>query len=277
MVKAEFLSILSKAYRERTLIPFIGAGLSIPFKIPNWRELIIDIADECIDVKYKTTIELLANNGEYWKCIDLIKNIATLNDMDIQEKICERVMMSMKNNVTDDQHNYLDLAKMNFSNILTTNYDPLITKYINNPCVFPQIPYKVKINSQKLFDENEPCKVWHLHGHIGDADSIVISNEKYEEIYGCENYKKIFEIFQSIGTLLFIGFSMDDKYIQNILSNNFKSFNSRHFILLDRPTYKLKKEIKSEYNINVIEYDSTISGHAYAIRQILNSISNTII
>ncbi|MBN1067576.1 SIR2 family protein [Clostridium sp. ZS1] len=273
MIKKAFLSKLKKAYKENKLIPFIGTGLAIPFEIPNWGDLIIEIAENYVEENLIDAIKKYVERENYWKAINETKEFGDMSDRDVQEEIANIIKKHMNNEIETEKHNYIDLARGHFSNILTTNYDLLITKYINDPLVIPQVFYKVKFNSQVFFDcDDNKSKVWHLHGHIQDPDSIIISEEKYNELYENEQYKKLFEVFQSQGVLLFIGFSMNDKYIKDLLEKNKSYFNSQHYIMLDRPNENLKKTLKNDYSINVIEYDASKKGHAQAIREILDEI-----
>ena len=41
-----YMEELQEAYEKNLLIPVIGSGLSAPFGLPTWRDLIINIADE---------------------------------------------------------------------------------------------------------------------------------------------------------------------------------------------------------------------------------------
>lgn len=274
MINKANLEKLRSAYNENKLVPFIGAGLAIPFKIPSWGNLIKDIADTYIDDPLIPAVHNYVQKGDYWGAIKLIKDLGEASDLDIQTKIAESILPKINLQIDDKAHNYSDIAKMKFNNIFTTNYDFLITRYINNPLVIPQILHKVELNSQMFFDTNKNTKVWHLHGHISDIGSIVISKEKYDELYSNGKYKKIFDIFQANGVFLFLGFSMTDLYIQMILEENKKYFNSQHFIVLDNPSTDFKKKLKEDYNINVIEYDSSKKSHSESIREILNYISN---
>lgn len=267
-----YLEKLRKAYKDKKLVPFIGAGLAIPFGIPGWGELIMQIAESYVESCYIESIKYYVKIGEYWKAIQSIKEFSMISDMDIQEYIVEKIKNKMNEPVQTENHNYLDIAQMNFKNIFTTNYDLFITKYINNPLVIPQVLHKVDINSQLFFNSDDDTHVWHIHGHILDPGSIVISEQKYNELYSNGKYKKVFNIFQANGTFLFLGFSMGDVYIQNILEQNKEFYNSQHYIFLDRPDYELQKELKEKYNVNVISYDSTVDSHAHAIRKLLAEI-----
>lgn len=53
------LEQLKEAYHENKLVPFIGAGLSVPFNIPTWEDLIRDITDEYAKGKLRHCLGVL--------------------------------------------------------------------------------------------------------------------------------------------------------------------------------------------------------------------------
>jgi hypothetical protein len=276
MMNKLHLQKLQNAYRENKLIPFIGTGLSSPFGIPDWGNLILNLAERCLDATLVPMIEKACERQKYWLAIKNIKDIGDISDLTIQQEIANITIEKMQNEISDIEHNYKDLANMNFKNYLTTNYDLLINKYLSNPLTIPQVLYKVEVNSQTFFQQNNRPNIWHLHGHISDVGSIVISEEKYNELYTNDKYKNLFSIFQGHGVLLFMGFSLADQYIQDMLRRNKNFFNSEHYILLNKPTPEIKQKFIKEYNVNVIEYNSENGGHAAEIRRILAAIKGEI-
>lgn len=274
-MKKAHLEKLRKAYFENRLIPFIGTGISAPFGIPDWGKLISIIADKYIDENISPAIDKYIKKNDYWKAISVLKDLGNVNEFTLQQEICDIVSSKMSTVIEDQKHNYKDLAEMNFRNYLTTNYDFLLNKYLNNPLSVPQILFKVDINSQTFFEQRDYSKVWHLHGHVGDVGSVVISKDKYDELYKDDKYKDLFLLFQGHGTLLFLGFSFTDQYIQEVLKQNNKNINSQHFILLDNPSEQTKDKFSNDYGINVIEYNTENGGHAAEIRRILNMIKQS--
>ena len=276
-MKVAHIQKLQKAYREKRLIPFIGAGLSAPFKIPTWGEMIEIIASKYVDPPLIPSIKHYISKQDYWNAIDSIKEFGEINEMTLQKEICDIIKerLSLNKQIKNDSHNYSDLASLNVLNYLTTNYDFLLYEFLPTKTTIPQVLHKVDISSQLFFEDRKEPKIWHLHGHIDDYGSIVFSREKYEELYSNSKYVDFFKIFQGNGVLLFIGFSFNDYYIQDLLKRNNRSFNSEHFIILDNPTPEAKRKFINEFGINVIEYNSeNNTKHAECIRKIINKIKD---
>lgn len=267
---------LKQIYQSSQLIPFLGAGLSQPFNIPNWSSLIKDCAihmgiENVEEIDLLPLINLDLEKQNYWKAVKNIKDYLNCDDRDIQTYVVDRIKKDVNKNINNDVHNYYDLAKCNFNLYLTTNYDHLLYKYIDSD-VIPMSLHTMDENMQRALNDNSTKRVVHLHGHISDTTSIVLSEEKYRELYNDNKYNKLFSLLTGTKTFLFIGFSYDDIFIQRIIAENNKYFNSKHYILLANPTEKQIKFLKDKHKIETLSYNPLLSSHSEEIRKILRLI-----
>ncbi len=271
-----FIEQLQKHYSSRSLVPFIGAGLSNPFSIPDWGKLIRDCALDFAagNINEKSLFEMVDKHlekYEYWEAVRVIKNHLNRSDADIQSYISDLIKKNVKYNIDDKLHNYKDLAMYDFDIYLTTNYDHILYKYLESN-VIPKNLKDFNDNTQTLFTQTENKKILHLHGNITDESSIVISEEKYMELYSNDKYNKLFSLFTGVKTFLFIGFSFNDIFIQKIIKDNNVVFNSKHYIVLSSPTDENIRWLKEQYNLETISYNEANSSHSNEIRKILNDI-----
>lgn len=264
--------ILQTAHKEKRLVPFIGAGVSNPFKLPTWSDLLENLNEKYADDCDRHSISKYIKNQHYWDAITQIKYSGDVDEMTLQKEICNIIKSKANKSIDPESHNYLDLAKLNSLNYLTTNYDSLLYEFMPTKSPIAHVLHKTSISTQDFFGGREDPRIWHLHGHVDDYGSIVISKEKYDELYNNGKYIDLFKVLQGNGTFLFIGVSFKDTYIQNIIKNNNINFNSQHFIILDSPTYTEKEDLK-KCGLVVIEYDSNGGiNHAKEIRKILKAI-----
>lgn len=277
-----FINELNKIYKEGNLIPFIGAGLSIPYSIPDWgtliRECAISMGIEDIDGKKTSFLPMLdysLGKYDYWEAVRIIKNYLLRTDDDIQEYIVQYINENIPKDFEDIDNNYIDLAKYNFNIFLTTNYDHIFNNYLDTNYV-PINLKDINQNVQKIVNDRKNKRVFHLHGSLSDTSSIVISEDKYKELYDNEKYKMLFSAITSSKTFLFMGFSFNDVFIQKIIADNNEFFKSKHYILLDNPEIKVIRELKEKYNIETIKYNSNDSSHCEEIRKILKKICENI-
>lgn len=267
---------LRKIYKDGDLIPFIGAGLSIPFDVPGWGKLIKDCALSMgiEDVKGKSFINVIDHNldeYDYWEAVRCIKKYLHRSEEDIQEYIVSTINRNIVTEIDDKFNNYKDLAKYDFGIYITTNYDHIMQKYLDTNFM-PMNLKDFNSNSQYLLKEKEIKRIFHLHGNISDSSSIVISEEKYNELYKDNKYRMLFSLFSGAKTFIFMGFSFNDIFIQKIIKDNNEFFKTKHYIILEDPTDEKIKLLKEQYNLETIAYYTNDSSHPEEIRKILNSI-----
>ncbi|MBW9157675.1 SIR2 family NAD-dependent protein deacylase [Clostridium tagluense] len=266
---------IKELYRGGNLIPFIGAGLSTPFKIPDWDKLIRRISDEYMKdfQNLKPAVNAYLDKKDFWTAMETILNFAPLTEDDIQQEIVDIINEEMQEPVDNDSHNYLDLANMDFNVYLTTNYEHLITSYMSKNNYIPLVLSEINFNTQTLFRDKKK-RVFHLHGHVSNSGTIVITRNQYKKLYENNKYENILRLFTGTKSLLFIGFSFDDQFIKQMIKDHKQFFKGNHYILLNKPSDEIINELKVEYGLSVIKYDVTNSSHAVEIRKILNQIKS---
>ncbi|AYV72918.1 SIR2 family protein [Bacillus sp. PK3-056] len=265
---------LRNDYRAEKIVPFIGAGLSAPFKVPTWGNLIEQVTKKYAVGKLSYLNGLIAEDlsrYDYWRAIDNLKYYTGIEDQDIQSEIVRLIKLHTIDIKDDNLHNYLDINRMNFNLHLTTNYEHLLFKYLN--C--ENIPISLKeiiLSSQDLFDTKRVC---HLHGHTTNPGSIVISKESYTELYENRKYEELFKAVTASKRLLFMGFSFDDKFIRNLIRAHKEYLNGTHYIILNKPNSDKIKELRRDYGLIAIGYEADNSSHPEEIRKILKYMSET--
>lgn len=272
----KFIRELNEKYNQGNLIPFVGAGLSMPFHIPDWAGMIKDCAVEFGINSLENGIFLPVINYDlskydYWSAIDNVKKYLNRTDDDIQEYVRDRILQACKNIDEKIDNNYIDLKSQKISLIFTTNYDHLISKFIRSELQAINL-VDLSENIQNIMQQSDNVRIFHLHGNISQPHSIILSSSKYKELYQRDNYIKFMELFGGSKTFLFLGFSFNDVYIQQVIRENKKYFKAKHYIIMDNPTDEMVIKLKKEYNIETISYDSSNSSHVEEIRKILQRI-----
>lgn len=266
------LEALKKDYHGDRVVPFIGAGLSVPFCIPTWGELIEELTKKH-SVGNKEFIQKVVDfhleKRDYWGAIRDLKQFAVLVEDDIQEEIADLIKKRQIEITDDNLHNYLDLSKMNFKLHLTTNYENLLDNYLkceNRPILLKDIQF----NTQNLFEEKRVC---HLHGFTSNPGTIVISEEAYKSLYEDKKYDDILKLITGNKKILFMGFSFDDQFLRRLINDHKDSFRSTHYILLEDPTADKMRELRADFGLLTIPYTRLGTSHAEEIRKILSYIS----
>ena len=144
-----------------------------------------------------------------------------------------------------------NVAKKSIAGIITTNYDLFFEKYLSE--------YKSYIGQQSLlFSQLQGiAEVYKIHGSVSDPSSIVINENDYKEFKEKSEYlaAKLLTIFMEY-PIIFMGYSISDKNIQDILNSIVKCMTKEQI-------NKLKKKfIFVEYDPSIKNYeigDSTFS------------------
>lgn len=265
---------LKSKYKEKKLIPFIGAGLSIPFALKPWEELISELKESFLEEPIWPAIDAGLELGEYQEAIDDVKKFGRISEQPIQEKIADSYSINNINTDTLPDCNYSDIVKDNFKIYLTTNYDELIKLYIPRIHQFYSL-VDYTSNIQRLFDDNTGKHLFHIHGCVANPDSIVISSDKYNQLYSDEKFDNLMKAFSSHYSFLFLGFSFNDVFLRNLIQKHKQYFKGTHYIITSVGSFdaKSKADLNREFGLKTIEYDPANSSHVLEIRKIVNEIT----
>ncbi|HFJ9437064.1 TPA: ABC-three component system protein [Bacillus albus] len=275
MKQKRLIENLQGLYANNKLIPFIGAGLSYPFKIPTWGKMIEEISKRnSDDESLHIPVCELIKKGQYDFALQYIMTMYTLSERDIQEEIKEIIKEKQINLDDSRQHNYVDLANLNFSTVITTNYDDLLYKYLREKDFIFQNLSSSTISAEELNDQSFSKRIWHLHGNIHDTGTIVMTNEKYKALYSDRKFNRFFSLLYANYHFLMIGFSFDDEYIKNFFENYVKDFQSKHYLILNKPSRALVQELNEKYRVEVLSYEAESDiEHTIEISKLLHEIS----
>ncbi|SHL50919.1 SIR2 family protein [Fibrobacter sp. UWH4] len=236
---------------------YIGAGFSVPCKLVDWNGLIEPLISP-LNLKLKKD-----KDGNYIGNEDLIQFAQFVaNQPEGRKKINEAIREGFSKGVISD--NQKELAKLDVSEIWTTNYDPMIENALREnkkePCVI--------VNNKDLLEKEKKgaIPIYKVHGDYCDPENCVITSSDYEDFF--ENKKNFIYALKTAlirKTFIFAGFSFKDpdvKYILAELRHSLTKDNMpEHFWIIctqdkkDREVeYELfKEDLKKNYNITSIE------------------------
>lgn len=260
---------LKRRIKEKKVIPFVGAGVSISVKnkdgldiFPNWEELLINLNSKITDKKQQNVVNSLLELKEDNYYLDVADRIEKYLPKNIFNKKLKETFDIDFNNIDEST---LSLARviweLDLKLVITTNYDKVLYQACddkNKICWDIQNTYE---QANSLSENDEKSTIWHIHGHIDNIDNIVLTSSSYQNLY-TENpkdskYPATIETLRnkiSSHSLLFIGFSLDDEFFVNQLNRTVDIFNGNscsHYVLCKKgsDTTKLNK------NIIPIEYE----------------------
>jgi tetratricopeptide (TPR) repeat protein len=240
---------IKEAIQKDSLVIFVGAGMSIPLKFPNWTNLVLNILEK-INEKSKFHF---AHYIEQGKSIDVFETLNELEHHGYNSKVKNALYEEIKkiefNESNLDKHKKLwEISEK----IITTNYDRLLEEVK---------PKRVETYSNgNEFQQSKSIQgspfLYKIHGDIGNPDKCILFESDYKNIY--ENDSSDLNTLKSFflnKTILFVGFSLNDPYVTNqmkYLSDLYKVHNQEHYVLQtvseDFSTYNVKSILIEDWN-----------------------------
>ncbi len=204
----EFPDDLLRAFDHRSkqrVVAFVGSGPSCHAGLPSWSDLLRRIA---VEAGLASEVEPHIQGGDF---LEVAQYLAKERS---EEYVQEKVVKHIKQASNDPGELHKLIVRLPFAGIITTNYDHLLTKadesrYFNPPST----SHTTKLHSQRY----EPFLL-HLHGHVGDPGTIVLTRHSYDEIETKRPKVRQFlsNIFQNF-VVLFIGFGFSDDHVDGLL------------------------------------------------------------
>ncbi|MGF7060385.1 SIR2 family protein [Brassicibacter mesophilus] len=219
---------------------FIGAGFSVWFGYPSWNGLLYDFCNKLAaeDILQKDFLSNCKDKVDKGYPIpkafhdiltELNLDIDYLRDFVIEHfREIERINKDKKfREDTIDFMKYKELIELGkTSKIITTNFDTLIEDVILEKF---NIKSKVfysdtnKLNKKFFLQNKNEYSILKLHGDINKKDSMIISQQDYEEMVSHSKYKLVRQALKndfSTNITIFIGYSIRDENIKQLLIDN---------------------------------------------------------
>ncbi|RYE27067.1 MAG: hypothetical protein EOP45_02375 [Sphingobacteriaceae bacterium] len=217
---------LIEAIKTKKLLVFAGAGLSRNLGLPDWDNMVINIIKATGIPKYQGYVQVLEDKlFDSLSVLDRIKGEKTTAFKYIEENF----------NVSRDKNTKTHKKLIQLSGkIVTTNYDNAFERAKDN---IYNTSHDSTFKISNIANKNE--YVFHIHGSASiDPSKCIIFSEDYEKLYSGDSAAifKIRELFIN-NTILFIGFSFADPFVNQIFSAMDSLFegNHTHYILTTTP------------------------------------------
>ncbi len=227
---AATINRLTSILREHKPILMVGAGSSNIVGYPRWSELVEELS--------KLTPQVHRNNDE--DDLDYADRIKS--QLDGEGRIKEYfdfLEETFKPKQKQFAEFHTSLLSLGFAGIVTTNYDIVLELAINQvygnwyksiDLCSPEKKYEVFDFLRSTPNKNSINRVLHLHGCFENSKNIILTQNDYLEAYDEINqdeeqmeqglhtfHRKVIWSLQANHPLVFIGFSMKDKFFMKML------------------------------------------------------------
>lgn len=275
---------LIEAVRHRTLVPFIGAGVSKQAGnvYPSWRQLLDGLKIRALenglvdDAEYEELGQLL-DRGQFLMAAEALRNCFPTDEY---------------HSILEEQFNPYDVKPAEVHKaifrlkpplVLTTNYDRLLEDaYADDYGRAPKVlTYKdtgiAQRHMQSARLQDRPI-VFKVHGTIDEPDSIVLSERDYRElIHRQPGYQLFLSAIFLTHVVLMIGFSFSDREIMQMLEivrESLKHPSDPDYIFLAKGSAGPleTRRWREDFGVQVIPYEAT-PGHPEVL-ELINYLGN---
>lgn len=222
---------LIKLIKNKRVIPFVGAGMTVDCEMPTWTNFLIDLATEQqLDVE---EIKAMLSEGKYDECADIL--IKKMQDIQFNEKY--RHKFSLRGPVKGSIKYFPYLFH---NGVITTNFDKVLESAYGTV-----VPVKEGVNSDWVSDVK--CgkhQIYKIHGTMEGVANRVLTKAEYDKRYGSGDINFELELTNFIKTaaevssFFFIGCSLTVDRVIQVLEKLKTEYGSStlHYAFLQKPS-----------------------------------------
>lgn len=155
--------------------------------------------------------------------------------------------------------------------MITTNLDRVLETVYEEQGIHLETAFAGSVRlMQESIQNHTPC-LWKIHGDIKHPDTWVITQKQYEAQYQCndehdaQSFTELFSVYLQASRLLFLGCSLKDDKIVELLSKEFhRNPSIRHFAILELPpedSFVTRFSELDKMGIDVIWYENKDGTH----------------
>ena len=206
----EALPVLRSAYRERRLIPFVGAGYSMPLRLPSWSELIHVLGQE---LGFEP--ELFELHGDYAQLAGYFERSRTNAGQWLVEWMRARFHREEAEELRRRSAQHRALAGRDWSAIYTTNYDQHIERALRE--AGRQVVPLARLDDFVRPSPLDACEVVKFHGDIDAPETLILTEDAYFRRLALESaVDQRLRADLLANNFLFMGYSFRDVNIRYI-------------------------------------------------------------
>lgn len=235
----ELMNSLIEQIRKERVVLFLGSGFSADAGAPRSSDICNALLSHLTDEEKKSL------NGNQ---LDYVANeFEQMQGRDTLMQVLKKAFTFQTKNLYN-QHALTQIP--HFHTIITTNYDTLLEDTYGNDCV-------VVRSAQDCTDlPNDKVKIYKIHGDFGNTNDMVVTSDDYIRYFTQNRDNSLWKHIQSLlltKDVLFIGYSLEDKNLYEILKNIQSDTNrckeNNYLIVPDLSPRKIKRieEVNIKY------------------------------
>jgi tetratricopeptide (TPR) repeat protein len=245
---------LKDALKKGKVVPFVGAGVSMSVKkknpdgteseetlFPSWGNFIEFLIQALRDEHKNDEADFiqLGIKTKRMTYLDALQNLQESLGESLWYELFDEIFDKSKDEAFTDSLKLNELVwKLSNNLIITTNVDRVFQWTCPQSFEFKLLDVQ-NVEYTRLQKEGVPKRptTWYLHGHIDHKEKVIFTRRQFESFYKeRENEAKLQTLlnFLTQRTFVFIGFSLDDDYLRELLEyihSVYKGGADSYFIL----------------------------------------------
>jgi tetratricopeptide (TPR) repeat protein len=245
---------LKDALKAGKVVPFVGAGVSMSVKkknpdgteseeilFPSWGNFIKLLIQALRDEHKNDEADFiqLGIKTKRMTYLDALQNLQESLGESLWYELFDEIFDKSKDEAFADSLKLNELIwKLSNNLIITTNVDRVFQWTCPQASEFKLLDVQ-NVEYARLRNEGVPKRptTWYLHGNIDHKEKVIFTRDQFESFYKeRDNEAKLQTLlnFLTQRTFVFIGFSLDDDYLRELLEyihNIYKGGADSYFIL----------------------------------------------
>lgn len=226
----DFPRTLLKSLRERNLVLFAGAGVSMgdPANLPDFYSLAVKVASEISEIQVEEGLEDV--------CLGKLQDAERQNPWRVHEHIADLLSRNSNGKPPQPTRLHRNLLKLfqpfGGIKIVTTNFDLLFEKACSG--IFD--PQPVRFTAPALPLGREFQGIVHLHGTVDQPHAMVVTDRDFGSAYLVDGWARRFlvELFENY-TVLFIGYGYNDTIVKYLSRSLPPKDDNHRYVLTHQP------------------------------------------
>lgn len=226
---------LSEEIIAGNCVAFVGAGFSAAANLPAWTELLRELAGDVGDSlrgAIENALDRDAGADGRYLAAQLLED--GLGRAQLIERLRERLVVPREQLGPIMARRLEILRRIPFRAILTTNFDNMLAGEVaaRDTYVGALRPQRHRWWEQQFWVDHEGPLVLEIHGDLNQADAeqqLVLTRRDYRRrLYQDPGYQTFLRTILSTRTVLYLGFSFTDAYLNELRSEVLSLLDFRH-------------------------------------------------
>lgn len=269
--QANLEALIAQVSSRLGVVPFVGAGLSVPLGFMSWRDFLIDLGRA---TPIEARLEELLDNGLYEAAAEEVLQARGANQLQV------KLRATYGRAIADSElvGPVTVLPSIFDGPVITTNYDQVLeAAYRSQGLPFETVLFAGRVDAVRDAYMRHERVLIKIHGDTSDRSDRVLTTTDYERHYGSDNPLRGVLAFLLTRPLLFLGCSLETDRTVEVIGewSSSHTLSSYHFAILPRPqtddTLFARNRFLSDMSILPIWYPR---GEHSAVTAILQHLVN---